>query len=349
MNSTKHPPAKKYKIKKGRLGVLIIAAAVIIFGAVMLYQNIYSTKACDASNVETTVFEIKSGASTKAIASSLKENGLIRSDRAFVHYVKKSGNDGKLRTGSYSLSPSMSIEEITEKFLKGIGETKKFTIPEGYTLKDIAQVFSTNDIMTEEEFWNIVLNDPLDEYPFLADQPKDEHRLEGYLFPDTYIIGVNSTPRQTICAMLDRFEQIRSNLPENKSGLSEREMIILASLVEAEAKLDSERANIASVYINRLNEGMPLQCDATVLYALPERKDVVLYSDLETDSPYNTYKYKGLPPTAICSPGLKSLEAACRPAETDYLYYLWSKDESVGHVFAASYNEHLKNRQKYGY
>lgn len=243
----------------------------------------------------------------------------------------------------------MSVEEITDKLLNGIGETKKFTIPEGYTLKDIAESFSANDIMSEEEFWDIVENDPFEEYPFLADCPKNEHRLEGYLFPDTYIIGVNSTPRQIICAMLDRFAQVKAGLPKNQSGLSDQEMLILASLVESEAKLDSERATIASVYINRLNEGMPLQCDATVLYALPERKDVVLYSDLETESPYNTYKYKGLPPTPICNPGLKSLEAACEPASTDYLYYLWSKDESVGHVFAASYSEHLKNRQKYGY
>ena len=348
MNSAK-PTAKKYKLKKGRLAVLIIAAVIIILGSGALYQALYSTKACDAANTATTTFEIKSGASTKAIASSLEKSGLIRSDRAFIHYVKKSGNDGKLRVGSYNLSPSMSVEEITDKFLKGIGETKKFTIPEGYTLKDIAQTFSSNNIMTEDEFWNIVKNDPLEEYAFLPTASHDEHRLEGYLFPDTYIIGINSTPREVICAMLDRFEQVKSNLPENKSGLSEQEMIILASLVEAEAKLDSERATIASVYINRLTEGMPLQCDATVIYALPERKDVVLYSDLEIDSPYNTYKYKGLPPTPICSPGLKSLQAACQPAETGYLYYLWSKDEKTGHVFASSYNEHLKNRKKYGY
>ena len=349
MNSAKHAANKSYKIKKGRLLGIIIVLALIIATVGVLYQNCYSTKACDTQNIAVQPFEIASGASTKSIAASLKEDGLIRSESAFVHYVKKSGNDGKLRVGSYLLSPSMSVEEITDKLLNGIGETKKFTIPEGYTLKDIAESFSANDIMSEEEFWDIVEKDPFEEYPFLADCPKNEHRLEGYLFPDTYIIGVNSTPRQIICAMLDRFAQVKAGLPENQSGLSDQEMLILASLVESEAKLDSERATIASVYINRLNEGMPLQCDATVLYALPERKDVVLYSDLETESPYNTYKYKGLPPTPICNPGLKSLEAACEPASTDYLYYLWSKDESVGHVFAASYSEHLKNRQKYGY
>lgn len=349
MNSSKHSSPKKYKIKKNKLFILITIVVILIIGATVAYQQVFSTKPCNAQITQTQVFEISSGATTKSIASALKEDGLIRSELAFVHYVKKSGNDGKLRSGSFELSPSMSVEEITEKILKGIGEVKKFTIPEGYTLKDIVQVFVSAEIMTEEEFWQLVIDEPFSEYPFLADLEANEHRLEGYLFPDTYIIGVNSKPREVICAMLDRFAEISAMLPENQSGLSDKEMVILASLVESEAKLDSERANIASVYLNRLAQGMALQCDATVLYALPERKDVVLYSDLEYDSPYNTYKYTGLPPTPICSPGLKSLEAACQPADTDYLYYLWSKDESIGHVFAEDYQGHLENRKKYGY
>lgn len=349
MNQANNSSPKKYRLKKSRLAVLLIILAVIIVAGSVIYQNIFSTKACDATNTTKQTFEIAGGASTKSIAASLKDAELIHSEQAFIHYVKRSGNDGKLRTGSYEISPSMSIEEITDKFLKGIGETKKFTIPEGYTLKDIAQYFANNNIMTEADFWEIANNDPLAEYSFLPTNIQNEHRLEGYLFPDTYIIGINSTPRQIICAMLDRFEQVKNTLPENKSGLNDQEMLILASLIESEAKLDSERADIASVYLNRLDKGMLLQCDATVLYALPERKDVVLYEDLEIDSPYNTYKYAGLPPTPICNPGEKSLIAACQPASTDYLYYLWSKDESVGHVFANSYNGHLKNRQKYGY
>ena len=328
---------------------MLAVLVILLVGASVAYMQIFSTKPNDAQNTQTQVFEIPSGATTKSIASALAEDGLIRSEMAFTHYVKKSGNDGKLRSGSFELSPSMSIEEITEEILNGIGEVKKFTIPEGYTLKDIAQVFVQAEIMTEEEFWQLVTSEPFSEYEFLAGLEANEHRLEGYLFPDTYIIGVNSKPREVICAMLDRFAEVMELLPENESGLSTKEMVILASLVESEAKLDSERANIASVYLNRLDRGMALQCDATVLYALPERKDVVLYSDLEYDSPYNTYKYPGLPPTPICNPGLKSLEAACQPADNDYLYYLWSKDESIGHVFANDYAGHLENRKKYGY
>ena len=348
MNSAKHS-SKNYKVKKGRLFILLAVLVILLVGASVAYMQIFSTKPNDAQNTQTQVFEIPSGATTKSIASALAEDGLIRSEMAFTHYVKKSGNDGKLRSGSFELSPSMSIEEITEEILNGIGEVKKFTIPEGYTLKDIAQVFVQAEIMTEEEFWQLVTSEPFSEYEFLAGLEANEHRLEGYLFPDTYIIGVNSKPREVICAMLDRFAEVMELLPENESGLSTKEMVILASLVESEAKLDSERANIASVYLNRLDRGMALQCDATVLYALPERKDVVLYSDLEYDSPYNTYKYPGLPPTPICNPGLKSLESACQPADTDYLYYLWSKDESIGHVFANDYAGHLENRKKYGY
>jgi len=342
--------SKKYRWKKGarlKLGLILFAIIAIII--VIFVNQLLSTAPVDANSDQKISFQVENGATTKHIAANLMEHGLIENELAFLFYVKTNEYDGKLRVGSYQLSKNMSIEEITDELLKGIGETFTFTIPEGYTSADIAAYFAQKEIMSEDEFWQTIANISLEEYSFSANDTDDAtKRLEGYLFPDTYKIGINATPEQIITAMLDRFEAVALSL-ENNSGLSFEEMVILASLVESEAKLDSERATIASVYLNRLDIDMLLQCDATVLYALGTHKEQVLYRDLEYDSPYNTYRYAGLPPTAICNPGEASLKAACYPEDTNYYYYLWSKDEEVGHVFAKNSKEHASNRVKYGY
>lgn len=225
----------------------------------------------------------------------------------------------------------------------------RFTIPEGYTLRDIADTFAEQDIMSADTFWNLVRNYDISGYDFLQGCPDNEHRLEGFLFPDTYFIAKDTAPEAVIKMMLDRFAEVWEALPINQNGLSNYNTVILASMVESEARFDDERATIASVYLNRLEKNMLLQCDATILYAMPERKTQLRFSDYEYVSEYNTYLHQGLPPTPISNPGQKSLEAACQPDKTEYLYYLWDKIDNDGHVFAETYEEHLQNRKTYGY
>lgn len=352
MSKEIHSPQRRSRKKQRKnFGpILVILLAAVIGGIVFGYNSVFNnTKPVDAGNHDLQEFVVDKGASTKKIAAQLEEAGLINSSLSFQVYVKQNGFDGKLRNGTYLLSSGMSTEEIVDSLLNGIGETIKFTIPEGYTTEEIAGVFVTNNIMSEEDFWQVIENGDFSQYDFLADQPMDRHRLEGYLFPDTYIIAKGSSPEAVIKAMLDRFSVVKSSLPDNKSGLSFDDMVILASLVESEARVDEDRDIIASVYLNRMETDMPLQCDATVQYAMPERKERLLYSDYKYESPYNTYLFTGLPPTAICNPGEKSLIAACQPADTEYFYYLWDKTTDGNHVFAKTYNEHLKNRERYGY
>lgn len=341
---------KKQAKKQKRLILIVVLLLVVAIGGAAGYQKIFNdTAPVDAAAVTEKIVTVPKGASTKSISALLAQEGLIRSKASFEHYVRQNGYDGKLRNGEYLLSANMSVEQIVAELLSGIGDTVKFTIPEGYTLEEIAAVLVKQGLMSEEAFWQSVEQVDVSAYDYIVDVPDDRHRLEGYLFPDTYLIAANAAPETIIQAMLKRFDDVYRSLPVNESGLEPKELVILASLVESEARIDADRALIASVYLNRVAADMPLQCDATVQYALPERKERLYYSDYEYESPYNTYLFKGFPPTPICSPGEKSLIAASQPAESEYLYYLWNKESDGGHVFAKTYKEHLQNREKYGY
>lgn len=203
--------------------------------------------------------------------------------------------------------------------------------------------------MPADTFWNLVRTYDISGYPFMQECPNDDHRLEGFLFPDTYFIAKHTAPEKIFKMMLDRFAEVWAALPENKSGLSAYELVTLASMVESEAKFDSERATIASVYMNRREKGMYMQCDATILYGMPERKTQLYYSDYKYETIYNTYLHAGFPPTPIGNPGQQSLLAACQPEDTDYLYYLWDRKDNDGHIFSKTYQEHLNHSKRLGY
>lgn len=329
----------------------IVLGLVLLLGLIGVgtVAYLYDTRPADKTNTEMLAVTIADGTTANEIIQQLKDQGLVKNDVAFKYYLKRNGLSSKLRAGEYLLSPSMSMEEIVDALLNGIGVVERITVPEGYTLRDIAALFAENEIMTEEQFWEQVQSDGYSHYEFLQAAPDNEHRLEGFLFPDTYMFAKGSQPEIIIDAMLKRFQEVYESMPENISGLDDYQTLILASMIEAEAKLDDERATIASVYLNRLEINMPMQCDATILYDMPERKTQLRYSDYEYQSEYNTYLFNGFPPTPICNPGRQSLLAACQPAETEYLYYLWNKIDNDGHVFARTYNGHLQNRETYGY
>ncbi|MGQ9557714.1 MAG: endolytic transglycosylase MltG [Desulfurispora sp.] len=284
----------------------------------------------------------------RQVAVLLREAGLIRSVDAFVLYARVYNLEQRLQAGYYVLSTGQSLPEIAGQLVRGSNTQVAITIPEGYTLAQIAALLQRQLGVAPAAFWQQVSRGEVSR-PYLRDLPAGMRRLEGYLFPDTYLFSADMPPREMIAAMLQRFDQVNRELGlEQKAarrGLTLHQLVTVASLVEKEARLDSERPLIAGVIYNRLHRGMPLQVDATVLYALGRHKEKVYYKDLQVDSPYNTYRYKGLPPGPIAMPGRASLLAAAQPASTNYLYYVARPDGS--HAFAADLATHERNRRLY--
>ena len=338
-----------FQNKKPSMRTYIILLVCVF--AIVAVASIFSGGGApaDKNNTERMVFQVSAGETANGFTARLKEAGLIESELSFKMYLKSNKLEDKLRVGSYVLSQSMSAEEIVDELLHGVGEMTQFTIPEGYTLRDIADLFVEEDIMPADTFWNLVRTYDISGYDFMKGCPDNDHRLEGFLFPDTYFIAIHTAPEKIFAMMLDRFAEVWNNLPENKSGLSNYDTVILASMIESEDKFDSERATIASVYMNRKAKGMYMQCDATILYGMTERKTQLLYSDYKYETIYNTYLYAGLPPTPIGNPGKQSLIAACQPEKTEYLYYLWDRVENDGHIFSKTYQEHLNHSKRLGY
>jgi len=333
--------SKRIIVLSATLFLLILLVGWIIF------NNLFGPY--DKNNTEQYSINIKPGLSTSAIAQILAKEQIISNPKLFQFYVRCNNMDGKLKAGDYALSPGMSMGEIASKLVEGQVITYKFTIPEGYTLKQISELLANKKLIDEEEFWRIVKEEPFPEFDFLQGISKDEKRLEGYLFPDTYIISKGMSGKQIIEIMLKRFSQVYSQLPPNSTDLNPRKVVILASMVELESLVDKDRPLIASAFLNRLKIGMKLDCDATIQYIFPERKKQVLLTDLEIDSPYNTYKNNGLPPGPIGSPGKASLEAVHQPADTKYKYFVARKDGSGEHVFAVTLKQHNENKRKLGY
>jgi UPF0755 protein len=283
--------------------------------------------------------------STHQVSRLLADEELIKNKKVFVWYCRLRGYDSQLKAGLYQFRRSQSMDEIIDDLVAGRVVSTRITIPEGYTLKQMGQLFVAKDICTPEEWEKAVLRSR--DFDFLRDIPMRENRLEGFLYPDTYRIRRDTTIDQMIDMMLKRFAQVWNqefaDLAREK-GMSVYQVVTVAAMIEKEALFDSERPRIAGVIYNRLQDGMPLQVDATVLYSLGRHKDQVLLKDLEVDSPYNTYRNTGLPPGPIASPGLASLSAALQPENHDYLYYVATSDGH--HVFSRTYAEHLKAKNQ---
>ncbi len=322
----------------------IAVVAILIFAVICgaFVYNFSNRIPKDGTVIE---IEVKEGSTATAIANTLEENGLIKSTRRFLKDLKKSDYANSLRFGVYEIERGISHEEIIEVLAKG-GSRKNavtVTIPEGYSLERIIERLSDSGLSRSDELYAALLMDY--EYDFLSAIPDDEgikYRLQGFLFPSTYEFSKDMTATEIINMMLAEFQrQIK------KAGISNADLyetMTLASLVEREAKVDSERETIAGVIKNRIAKGMRLQIDASVVYAISDgmyNVDRVLYRDLEVDSPYNTYKYTGLPIGPICSPGIRSIEAAAKPEKHNYYYYRVDSAKTDGsHIFTENFDEH---------
>ncbi|MGI6588932.1 MAG: endolytic transglycosylase MltG [Peptococcia bacterium] len=336
---------KNTKRMRGTLKFIALIVVLGVFLSTFFYSQLGSVDSED--NVDR-LFVVKHGTTSTQIAKNLEKEGLIKNSQAFVFYAKLTRNLSKLKAGHYLFNPSMNIPQIIAKLVEGKVASISFTIPEGYCLQQIAEVLAKKEIMTEKEFWAVVKEGDFT-YSFLQDLPQTEKRLEGYLFPDTYIIPMGASAEEVIAMMLRRFDTIYKKLPPNKTRLTTHEVVTLASIIEGECLLDRERSIVASVFLNRLKIGQKLEADATVQYILEERKQRVLFKDTEIESAYNTYRNKGLPPGPIGCPGEASLRAVLEPADTNYFYFVAKKDNSGEHVFARTFDEHKRNKKKLGY
>ena len=314
-------------MKKLLFLVLLLIFAVTA-GAIWFYVNSQPV----SSDKSFSFFVINKGASASQIGDKLGSAGLIKSALAFKLYIRFTGQSGKLQSGQFKLYPSFTLFQNINALFNGPVEIWT-TIPEGLRREEIAAKFAAS-LGKDSTFTSEFLQ---------ASAGK-----EGYLFPDTYLFPMDVTASAIIQKMTDTFNAKTLGLTPKGSSLTFAESVTLASLLERETKTDAERPVVAGILVNRLNAGVALQVDAAVQYAVGTSKDwwpILTEADLKVNSPYNTYKFIGLPPTPIANPGLASLKAAFAPEATDYLYYL---HDSTGQIhYAKTLAEHNANVAKY--
>lgn len=290
--------------------------------------------------------EIPAGTGPAAMGRRLADAGIVRSPEAFRLAVWLKGSGRRLQAGEYRFDRPLSPAEVVDRLARGDVYVRALTFREGLTIREMAAVYEQAGFGQASEF--IAASRQAALIQAIDPEARD---LEGYLFPDTYTLPRSATAAHLVERMVGQFQKVLT--PELKSqaaerGMSVRELVTLASLVEKETAKADERPIVAGVYANRLRIGMGLQCDPTVIYALmlAGRYDGnIRRGDLQIDSPYNTYRYAGLPPGPIAAPGAASLQAAADPADVPYLYFVSRNDGS--HIFSTTLDEHNRNVYEY--
>lgn len=331
-------------MKKSKLINLLILIAFIAILAIKVSSDIKSPFKVKDGNVK---FSVNEGDTLFNVVSRLKEKELIKNEFLFKVYIKNNNLNTNIKPGEYNLKNDTSIKGFVEMLNKGSKETTllKITIPEGYNIEQMAKLMEEKGIISSEEFINSCKRYKVPSY--IKCNSKVKYELEGYLFPDTYEFNKNVTGKEIIDKMLNQFQLVVRNIEKEKNiKINDMQKIInIASIIEKEARIDEDRAKIASVIYNRLNQKMMLQVDATVLYALGEHKSKLTYDDLKIKSPYNTYVTNSLPLGPICSPGVESIKAALSPEKTNYIFYVLEDDKK--HFFTNNYNNFLKAKERY--
>jgi len=311
-----------------------LAALFLLCGWTALYINALLAPRDLAGPV---TLSVPRAASSREVAGLLYRQGLVASPWVFDAYARLHHVDGNLKPGSYRFAGSVSLPALTAALVDG-PPAVMVTVPGGFTVDQIASLLAAKGLVNEEDFLHAAAYDRFD-YPFLSGVPYGPGRLEGFLYPDTYRLAAGEqSPDTIINLMLKRFSQEAARLDYAQKaaavGLTVRQAVTVASIVEREARQDGQRPAVAAVIENRLKLGMPLQSDATVEYALGGHKAKLSTADFKVASPYNTYLHTGLPPGPIASPGEASLLAAVQPAATHDLYFLARPDGTL--VFSAT-------------
>jgi UPF0755 protein len=334
---------KKQSWKRFFLLLLLLALAVLAWFGYGVYRTVFQPFQNYGQNV---VVMIESGIPVSAIAKKLQRHGVIASAEAFRRYYRLFHADRKLKAGEYLFDGPLSMRQVIEKLAQGKSLLHKVTVKEGLWIGETAQVFEESGLFPVAEFVRAAGDAAL-----IRDIDPEAGDLEGYLFPDTYLVRKDIRPGEMARLMVDRFRRNFGNTfvwRARDIGFSVRQVVILASLVEKETASRGERFLVSSVFHNRLRRGMLLDCDSTIIYALKKAgtwDGDLRWRDLKGDSPFNTRRHRGLPPGPIASPGYAALEAALYPENTDYLFFV-AKDKS-SHHFSSSLAEHNRAVRKY--
>ena len=353
-------PAKRGRHHRRRFPwvavIMLVCIAVVVLAVTQIGRNwLVPANANDTQIVEV---EIPEGTPVSTMGDILEEQGLIRSSSAFSLLVRVQGAAANLQAGVHDLSPSMTMPEIVAALQEGAEEAGmlKVTVNEGLTVDQIAEVVADSTSYSAEDFLNLMkdqefLAQLVQQYPILADSynnPNVRYVLEGYLFPATYDVAQGETLESLVTQMVDKTNEVLSKYQADidASSYSLQDIMSIASLVEKEGQTTEDRKLIAGVFYNRLEQGMPIQSDISVLYALGTHKEMVTYDDLEVDSPYNLYTNAGLPPGPMNSPSEDAIAAALEPTDNDYLYFY--ANLKTGEVFYTdNYEQHQAWAQEY--
>lgn len=335
-----------FKYKRLIMFIMVTILCFIIIG-IVAFKSVINKPLKITSDEQ---ILIEQGESFYSLLNELKTEDKIKNTLIIKAYTKFKGMDLEIIPGQYTLNGNMSTNDIIE-LLQSVSDENyiNFTIPEGFTIDDIAEKLEKENICTSAEFINAVKEYPLPSY--IKENNNKRYNLEGFLFPDTYKFEVGIEPEAIVKTLLSRFDEVWNEIVTNlgiKVNDGDIEKIVtVASMVEKEARVDEERATIASVIYNRVKKDMTLSIDATILYAYGYHKDKLYYKDLEIESPYNTYLYKGLPIGPISNPGAQSIIAALKPEDTDYLFYVLESDNK--HYFTNNDEDFMKKQEELGY
>lgn len=326
--------------------ILIIVLCLIISGAIFVKVQ-YETAINKPLKIHGDIlYTVKQGDTFYSVLESLENDKVIVNTYFIKYYLRKNNIITDIKPGEYNLSSELSLINFIELLSKGNLNKNEVsvTIQEGKNIEEIGEILESSGILSKESFIESCKNYELPKY--IKNEGNRRYALEGFLFPDTYRFIKGTDGNAVIKTMLSRFEEIISEIEkENNINIDDVDKITtIAALIEKEVSTSSERTLVASVINNRLEKGMMLQIDATVLYALGKHKEKVLYKDLEVNSPYNTYKVIGLPVGPIGCPGKDSIAAAVNPSKTNYLYYVSNNDGT--HFFTDNYNKFLKVKKE---
>jgi len=340
-------PIEAYRGRRrgGRWAILLFFAALVVSGFVVLLLVYRSTGQVVDEGAPTLLIEIEAGSGAPEIAQQLLERELVVSEYAFNAAVFIEGARGKLQAGTYELSGAMSARQIVEIMRDGQTQELRVTIPEGLRLDEVATLLEQAGVADADDFLQATREDYA--YTFLQSKPSDQD-LEGFLFPDTYHFMPEVTARQVVEKMLENFEQKIVDLlgAFEADDRSLYEILTLASIVEGEVPHSQDRPVVAGVFVNRLEDNIPLQADSTLAFLT--KRDTIEFSvaDTEIDDLYNTYRYAGLPPGPINSPGLESIMAALNPEPTEFYYFISDPETDETH-FAKTLDDHNANVARY--
>ncbi len=331
------------------LAIMAIALSVVVVALIGLSAWLFLGGSSGEAGRPVQV-EVPAGASTATIARLLADKDVVANPNMFRIQARMTGSDGKLRPGVYELTSAMAYREVLDRLKQGPPASYvTVTIPEGFVLEQIAARLEKQAGIPAQEFLKLARTGApsfAQDHPYLSEAYQGS--LEGYLFPKTYRIREGASSEQVIEMMLDQFDREMASVDTataTQRGLSATDVVIAASIIERETRVDSERPLVSSVIYNRLARGMNLEIDATIEYVLPGNRFRLRNRDLRIDSPFNTYRFKGLPPGPIANPGLKSLQAAAAPADTDYIYYVLTSKAGT-HTFTTNKEDFLRAKQK---